>query len=216
VVWRKESGRSDSNDVFFYDPSNDCNRFPDGKYSPLFYFDTSQNCVIPGDDKNPTINSIPKPLTKCPEMMTLSFHVESVDEIRCYLYLHGGVIRFIPEDIQLILPRFFDMEFGNNAQWVEDMKDKKWFNPIRDEKFGAFLSLYQSEECTFPNDGPSEIKSKWQGMKLQIGMSDFLITPKENIRRRRFCIAVDMTGDESDKKDKKEDGVESDKKNEED
>merc|ERR1711933_131670 len=94
-----------------------------------------------------TINS--KSMLKCAETMTLSFHIEAVDEIRCYLYMHGGMIRFIPEDIQLILPVFFDKEFGNNAEWMKNKK--RWFDPINDVKFSKFLSQYQSKECPVPD-----------------------------------------------------------------
>ena len=76
--------------------------------------------------------------------MTLSFHVEDADEIRCYLYVHGGIMRFFPQDIIDVLPKFFDMNFnaGENSEWatcdqarelVEAMTPK-----LQDKKFNAF------------------------------------------------------------------------------
>eukprot|EP01084_Bolivina_argentea_P300952 519051_1 len=43
-------------------------------------------------------------LAGCNNVMTLSFHVESCDEIKCYLYWQGAFIRFFPQDIKTLLP----------------------------------------------------------------------------------------------------------------
>ena len=36
----------------------------------------------------------------------LSFHVDSADSMRCYLYINGQHSRFFPPDIKMVLPQF--------------------------------------------------------------------------------------------------------------
>merc|ERR1711971_583651 len=44
------------------------------------------------------------------KMLTFSFHVEAEDNIRCYMYSMGQMMRFMPKDILTVLPRFFVAE----------------------------------------------------------------------------------------------------------
>merc|ERR550539_111300 len=75
-------------------------------------------------------------------MIVLSFHVESTDEMRCYMYINGQVLRFMPEDIQLVLPLFFDAEFKKNKEFAQSEKAKKLVKKmkdnLRDVHFEAF------------------------------------------------------------------------------
>merc|ERR1712087_548179 len=74
--------------------------------------------------------------------LTMSFHVESADEIRCYMFVNGGMMRFFPQDIIDVLPGFFDPAFGDNAEWATtgDAKGlvKRMKGQLVDAKFAAF------------------------------------------------------------------------------
>merc|ERR1712048_306523 len=79
-------------------------------------------------------------------MLVLSFHVESSDVIRCYLSINGQIIRFMPSDIQNLLPAFFDTEFGDNAKWKESKEAAQLVGDmnknLKDVHFNAFLKRY--------------------------------------------------------------------------
>merc|ERR1712129_248994 len=48
-------------------------------------------------------------------IISMSFHVLSVDEVRMYLHINGQTIRFFPNDIIDVLPLFFDDTFTKLA-----------------------------------------------------------------------------------------------------
>ena len=50
--------------------------------------------------------------------LTFSFHVESADEIRCYLHAHCQLMCFLPQEMVGVVPKFFDLKLGKNAQWA--------------------------------------------------------------------------------------------------
>eukprot|EP01084_Bolivina_argentea_P314185 544180_1 len=86
-------------------------------------------------------------------LLTLSFHVIQQDEIKIYLYINGQMCRFMPEDIQYILAKFFDPNYdsGRNSGWTEcnevktlvrTMKEK---GKICDVEFDAFYKKYKSD-----------------------------------------------------------------------
>merc|ERR1712129_140255 len=74
--------------------------------------------------------------------LTLSFHVESADEIRCYLFVNGGMMRFFAQDGIDFLPGFFAADFADNAKWAEseDAKDlvARMSKQLVDARFAAF------------------------------------------------------------------------------
>merc|ERR1712176_1685603 len=89
--------------------------------------------------------------TKTPgALLTISFHVKQADQILAYLYINGQYLRFMPEDIINILPRFFvesdeKPSLGySNKRFVED---KKQYGPflkdmqtyLVDKRFDAFV-----------------------------------------------------------------------------
>ena len=43
----------------------------------------------------------------------LSYHVDEQDNMRCYFYFAGQCARFLPEDIKLLLPLFFEDSDAN-------------------------------------------------------------------------------------------------------
>merc|ERR1712130_645364 len=125
-------------ELIIYEPPSDCSDFPKDVQQPLFYFETSKTCIIPNetypkevdkknddekkneiDEQQLAMNKIINSQSTCNgAMMTLSFHVESVDEIRCYIYSNGQAMRFMPEDIRELLPLLFDSEYENNKKWI--------------------------------------------------------------------------------------------------
>eukprot|EP00486_Rosalina_sp_Unknown_P006726 CAMPEP_0201572136 /NCGR_PEP_ID=MMETSP0190_2-20130828/15242_1 /ASSEMBLY_ACC=CAM_ASM_000263 /TAXON_ID=37353 /ORGANISM="Rosalina sp." /LENGTH=552 /DNA_ID=CAMNT_0047997527 /DNA_START=28 /DNA_END=1686 /DNA_ORIENTATION=- len=165
----KGKGIMEDDELIIYLPPENCQKFPKD-HNPMFYFGTSRACILPnkgynnGDNPNDDIthkdakklnnNSKPKQMNITSgigcngAMLLLSFHVEAQDEIRCYMYLNGQVLRFLPGDIIKVLPRFFDSKFGDNetfpeseeAQQLIDEMDKK----LRDEHFMAFYNAYKS------------------------------------------------------------------------
>jgi len=153
----KEDNIIDDEELIIYEPTDDSDKFPEnGKHVQMFYFEASRKCVIPGYDVKNDAGQREK-MTKsiitsqCPcqgGRMTLSFHVESVDEIRCYLFLNGQSLRFMPEDIILVLPIFFDPKVAigatvPNEKWKESKEAKELIElmkpKLRDVHFSAFL-----------------------------------------------------------------------------
>merc|ERR1712113_696801 len=115
----------DKDELIFFEPPNNANKLPQGQILPMFYFDTSRTVLIPSigydegknddnkkedvDQKKKVLTSVINSLSKMNgAMLVLSFHVESSDVIRCYLSINGQIIRFMPSDIQNLLPAFFD------------------------------------------------------------------------------------------------------------
>merc|ERR1712154_501383 len=72
-------------------------------------------------------------------VMTLSFHVKQENVIKLYLYMNGQCIRFMPEDVKAVLPVLFNMEFGDNKQWIKtkeaDSLIKQMNRGLKDEQF---------------------------------------------------------------------------------
>ena len=158
----KEKDVCDGDEVIFYEPPNDCNSFPPNGQVPMFYFETSRTCVLPGyvgsdDEKNSMmslkdrekrglINSLS---ANQGGTLLFSFHVESEYEIRCYVYVNGQAFRFLPKDIRLVLPKLFDMAWENNRKWIEskdcDVLIKKMNKQLKDVYFRAFLKRYRNK-----------------------------------------------------------------------
>ena len=149
-------------ELVMFEPTEDCNKFPKGKHVPMFYFETSRKSIIPGYDvkmnaeqKDKMQKGVINALDPANGgLMTLSFHVESTDEIRCYLFYNGQMLRFLPEDIVLVLPIFFDPEFGDNktfakSQFAKDLieimkgvkriPNMKGVKGLKDVHFNSFL-----------------------------------------------------------------------------
>merc|ERR1712228_410582 len=66
-------------------------------------------------------------------MLTASFHVKEVDQILCYLYINGQYLRFMPDDVVDILPRFFVKSGANRKFLVDVEKDKEEGSSVVDE-----------------------------------------------------------------------------------
>lgn len=81
-------------------------------------------------------------------LLTFSFQVIQQDEIRCYLYWNGSMIRFMPNDVKTTLPQIFNMDWcaGKNIEFL-NMQSKdhsienmigKMTDILQDKKFTAF------------------------------------------------------------------------------
>merc|ERR1712130_789526 len=164
----------EKDEIIIFEPPNDCNQFPEDKQQPLFYFDTARTCIIPNmtypkeeevqtnndddeddddsDQKDVELNRTITSMSACNgAMMTLSFHVEAIDEIRCYLYMNGQAMRFMPEDIVKVLPKFFDPQFRDNFKWTPHNKEAQKLiarmnGKLKDSKFEAFLNKYKTRK----------------------------------------------------------------------
>jgi len=160
----KEKDINNGDEVIFFEPPNDCNSFPSRAHVPMFYFETARHCVVPGyadyvesadDEKKPSQKEkhIKGPITSlCANKggtLLFSFHVESEDEIRCYVYVNGQAFRFLPKDIRIVFPSLFDMEWDNNKKWIEskecDALIDKMSKQLRDVHFNAFLKKYRNK-----------------------------------------------------------------------
>lgn len=141
IVDRRED-EHETDDLTFFEPPQNCCAFPEHKegHVQLWHFEASRTCILPdkgyarGEHQANALTS----MTAC--AMTLSFHAESVDEIRCYLFVNGGMMRFMPQDIISILPKLFDPEFSDNAEWANKAKGlvEKMAAQLTDPKFDAF------------------------------------------------------------------------------
>jgi len=47
VVDRRGAPQTQHDEMTIFDPPQNCNRFPPGRYEPLWYFDSSRQCIIP-------------------------------------------------------------------------------------------------------------------------------------------------------------------------
>merc|ERR1719189_888011 len=52
-------------------------------------------------------------------VLTLSIHAKQENVIKMYLFCNGQCIRFMPEDVKTVLPILFNMEYGNNRDWID-------------------------------------------------------------------------------------------------
>merc|ERR1719411_323211 len=154
----------DKDELIFFDPPSNANKLPQGQRSSMAYFNASRTVLIPGsgddvngdDQKKKDLAKVITSLGGCKGgMLALSFHVESADEIRCYLTLNGQCIRFMPRDIIDVLPLFFDPEVEGNKDWKKSKEAMELVEQIEknlvDGRFNAFLSKYQIKRVPQPN-----------------------------------------------------------------
>ena len=79
-------------------------------------------------------------------ILTLSFHVKQQNVIKLYLCYNGQCIRFMAEDIKTVLPMLFNMEFGENADYIKreivDGHIKALRDLLVDDDFSQFQRSY--------------------------------------------------------------------------
>jgi len=156
-------------DLILFEPPSNCSSFPEHEqgHLQLWYFDAARTAILPEKalvvHKRPSDDTSDDEEEEKPKVarqksfnavnknaMTLSFHVESEDEIRCYLFVQTMCMRFMPEDIIDVLPTFFDSGFRDNAAWTKGdspsgkvAKDlvKVMKTQLTDPRFDAFYKM---------------------------------------------------------------------------
>ena len=139
--------RRDDTLTLFKPPANCCS-FPGGDcgHVQLWYFDASRTCILP-DPGYKAGTGLGKALTATTAgTMTFSFHVEFEDEIRCYMFVNGGMMRFLPRDIIDVMPIFFD-KTHKNAEWATSEEAAELVqamtHQLTDLRFQTFLNEVQ-------------------------------------------------------------------------
>ena len=67
--------------------------------------------------------------------------MDEQDNIRCYFYFAGQCARFLPEDIKLLLPLFFE-ETVANKEFANSNEALFIINSMRMNLIGMYLVLY--------------------------------------------------------------------------
>jgi len=138
----KEEKADDKDNLFVFQPEESSRKIYK-KASALNYFHNARKSVIPClDPKDGNKEAALNALSQGPQLM-LSFHVEAEDSMRCYLFINGQCTRFLPEDLKLLLPVFFDPNTADN----KDFEDSEEMDEIitalngklRDDQFQTFL-----------------------------------------------------------------------------
>lgn len=70
----------------------------------------------------------------------LSFHVDSADSMRCYLYINGQHSRFFPPDIKMVLPQFLVADKRNTDFLAGDEIDEMIVR-MEDKLIGMNLTM---------------------------------------------------------------------------
>eukprot|EP00486_Rosalina_sp_Unknown_P012314 CAMPEP_0201582732 /NCGR_PEP_ID=MMETSP0190_2-20130828/89694_1 /ASSEMBLY_ACC=CAM_ASM_000263 /TAXON_ID=37353 /ORGANISM="Rosalina sp." /LENGTH=608 /DNA_ID=CAMNT_0048023275 /DNA_START=18 /DNA_END=1841 /DNA_ORIENTATION=- len=129
--------------MYIYSPPNNCNTVDD-EHVPESFFNASKECILPGkgynngkreefeekmkfngngnyNGENMTDLEVGLPIGGY--QFTLSFHVESQDDIKAYMFYQGWIARFFPQDMIEIWPLWFD-ESKENKAFINNQK--KW------------------------------------------------------------------------------------------
>ena len=84
--------------------------------------------------------------------MVLSFHVQTKDSIKCYMYLNAQFCRFFPNYIKHLLPRYFTKTDENDSfvisQCMMDMI-QSLNGKLRDGEFESFYNKYGASGNSF-------------------------------------------------------------------
>jgi len=93
----------------------------------------TKKCLIPGIQK---VND-PHFGADYPNAITLSFHVLSVEQIKCYLYINGCGMRFAKEDLKNVLPLYFENGMRETSK-IRTALNEVWTLELKDPKFEAW------------------------------------------------------------------------------
>eukprot|EP01083_Nonionella_stella_P019174 53300_1 len=138
-----ESNEDTEDDIWMYEPPN-ATDIPRNAV-PESYINSSVTCLIPPQrGAKDHFNG---------DLLTFSFHVKEEDQIKCYLFYCGLVIRFLPEDIKTVLPKIFNMEYPGNQEFVDGKTEKhsddkvddviaRMSKRLVDTKFNEFMTYY--------------------------------------------------------------------------
>ena len=113
----------DNDEIIFFEPPDNAKTFPDN-FVPEIFFEFARTDLIPGKDKEKSINPTEAHKGK---LMTFSFHIIDIDQIKCYLLWNGSVLRFYPKDIidvfkfVFIKKKFKEFEKIKQNQIIKDI-----------------------------------------------------------------------------------------------
>ena len=107
--------------IWMYEPE-EYKDIPKG-YVKEWYFESSFKNIIPHKSRNKIIRS---KSTENGWINIFSFHIEQKDEIRCYLYRTGEIMRFEPNDVLNLFEKFFNL---NDSRF--DLRNKAWIQNQR-------------------------------------------------------------------------------------
>ena len=132
-------------EMIIFDPPQNCNKLGD-EYVPETYHCLTRQCSIPfkGYNKSDLLKwrNYHADSHRDGNLLTFSFHIESIIETRCYLYWSLASFRFYPQDIINILPEIFDKQYmeNKNMQFIQSDVAKRIINGIliRDIYFEYF------------------------------------------------------------------------------
>ena len=143
--------------IFMYEPPKDCRDIPKDAV-PEWCFSSSKSCLLPAanveDDEKYDFEGGHRlqyhnvtSQTSDSSLLTLSFYVKTAKVIKVYLYYNGQCMRFMPEDIKTVLPMMFNMEYGENAEWIQREKEvndniEQLTCCLKDVEFQAFRQSY--------------------------------------------------------------------------
>ena len=150
---------TECDELIFFEPPDCCNTIPNN-HAAQWYFDSSLACIIPniGFNNDPYGEPVLPfgeqygsyryiyngPITSEvfePNLMTFSFHVESCNEIKAYLYFRGAVIRFMPEDIINLLPGRF-VENEANKQWIKSQQAQEFIAKMKQKLYDCTFDIF--------------------------------------------------------------------------
>lgn len=145
-----------SDTMYCYEPPKNCR---DLEGFPEWGLIANQTSVLPNETYTQSIDEPPEKkrvLTmgnvhtkNMPnDLLTLSFQVIRANEIRCYLFWNGSMIRFMPKDLRTIAIKMFNMDWnkGENRKFINESQDlkkiiKSMEGVIRDDLFTSFCDF---------------------------------------------------------------------------
>mmetsp|Transcript_10409 Transcript_10409/g.9419 ORF Transcript_10409/g.9419 Transcript_10409/m.9419 type:complete len:201 (+) Transcript_10409:3-605(+) len=158
---RKKEGKDDT---YMYCAPGDCRDIP-SNYVPEWFVSASKSTLLPdleyGDGQNALkdANSDKAKTDETKEklekanigsgfhakggLLTFSFQCKAADQIKCFLFYNGQVIRLFPDEIEDVFPQIFNMEhprnkgyFTNNKHFKSTMANIE--GKLIDKRFNAF------------------------------------------------------------------------------
>ena len=133
---KPETGYDGEDEMLMFHPPKEVADIPPDAV-PEWGFEALKTCVIPSttyEEEQTEINGMDQKENDNPtvtaygsirehtnaQMIIFSFQVTQSDSIRCWMFVNGQAIRFMPEDVKTTLPLFFDQEKIENEDWKEN------------------------------------------------------------------------------------------------
>eukprot|EP01084_Bolivina_argentea_P059149 107968_1 len=153
--------RSKQDEIIFFQPTNNCSSIPTECLFTEWCFHATATYLIPEVKNNEYENKhneniVLRNLNK-KSMFSLSFHVESMDSVRCYLCINNTFCRFYPTDIVDVLSLYFDEKSDNNRRFV---CNKEIYNGILKEMNKKIYDVTFEKLCNEFGDCPFNVSQK--------------------------------------------------------